>query len=77
MSKQHVKNFLVKTFPKCRLHVLNPMFLKCDSTKRLSKVEGLEGFPSGSEILQIASKESIYVVEEPEVVDKPDVVCHV
>ena len=63
MSKQ-VKSTLIKSFPKLRLR--NPFFMKCDSTKHLSLDDDLDGFPSREEIIQIASKESMYILEEPE-----------
>ena len=39
--------------------------MKCDATKHLTLVDNLDGFPTGEEILQTASKESVYIIEEP------------
>lgn len=61
MTKEQVKEKLLQSFPKLSLE--NPTFLKCDSSKRLVDVK-MEGFPTGEEILDISSKESMYVLEE-------------
>lgn len=63
LSKQHVKNILVKTFPKLRMS--NCSFYKrdVDTSLKMCTIEGC--FPDGKEITEIASKESLYIVEGP------------
>lgn len=64
MSTQQVKTTLLQSFPKLRLQ--NATLLKCNSSKRPSAVKNFDGFSCGEDILQISSKESLYLVEEPE-----------
>ena len=61
MSKLEVKNTLLQSFPDLKLQ--NPQFVKCNSLKRLCKVN-LEGFPNGDELIDISSKKSLYVIED-------------
>lgn len=64
LSKQQVKNILIKNFP--RLNISNCEFYKSDANSRLQLFTLEEGsFPSGQEIIEVASKESLYIVEGP------------
>ena len=47
-----MKNTLLRSFPDLKLQ--NPQFVKCNSLKRLCKVD-LEGFPNGDELIDISS----------------------
>ncbi len=61
MSKFQVKNVIVRSFPALRLQ--NPTFMKCvDLQLVTANLEG-GGYPNGTMIRTIASKESLYVVE--------------
>ena len=60
-SKQQVKKLLIESFP--TLHIVGCHFYKSDLDTVL-KLCDLEGsFPNGQEITEIASKESLYIVE--------------
>ena len=63
MSRQEVKDVLLRNFPK--LHLLKPLFMKaqCDNSMFVYEVEGGD-FPDGDTLASIASKESLYVVEQ-------------
>lgn len=69
MSSKQVK-MLQKNFSKCNLQ--QPRFLKCHTAKRMVEVKDLNGFPNGCEVMEIASKESFYLVEGPEEVPVKD-----
>ena len=60
MTKEEVKETLLKSFPKLMLE--RPRFFKCDSSKKLLEVN-TNGFPTGEEVVDISSKESMYIVE--------------
>ena len=62
MSKQEVKNVLLRNFP--ALQLTKPIFLKAQPDNTIQPVGVVGGgFPDGDEVLTIASKESLYVVE--------------
>ena len=58
-SKQQVKYLLIKNFPD--LKMLNCNFYKSGSDTVLTIYEG--EYPDGEEVVDIASKESLYIVE--------------
>ena len=60
-SKQQVKNVLVKNFP--RLDMANCTFYKSDSDTKLKFCDVEDLFPNGQEVSELASKESLYIVE--------------
>ena len=60
LSKLQVKNAIVRSFPNLRLQ--NPTFWKCDGSSCMTCVD-LDGYPDGEELLQVGSKESVYLVE--------------
>lgn len=60
-SKQQVKNLLIQNFPS--LHIANCCFYKSDPDTKLMFCDIEECFPNGQEITEIASKESLYIVE--------------
>ena len=62
MTREEVKNTLLRSFPALRLQ--KPSFLKCNASKRLTEVENLNDFPNGYQLLEISSKESMYLVED-------------
>lgn len=61
MSPLQVKNVIVRSFPTFQLQ--NPTFMKCVDLQMVAVDVKEGGYPSGNEIQNIASKESLYVVE--------------
>ena len=60
-SKQQVKDLLIKNFPD--LKMLNCNFYKSGSDTVLTMYEVEGEYPDGEEVVDIASKESLYIVE--------------
>ena len=60
LSREEVKSIIVRSFPTLRMDTVT--FLKCGSGNTLHKVDVKGGYPNGA--LTIASKESLYLVEE-------------
>ena len=60
MSSLQVKNQITKAFPSLKLD--NPIFMKCVDLKMVT-VDMESGYPCGSNIQNIASKESLYLIE--------------
>ncbi|ORU95122.1 MAG: hypothetical protein A6F71_10740 [Cycloclasticus sp. symbiont of Poecilosclerida sp. M] len=63
MSPLQIKNRIISSFPTLRLE--SPIFMKCVELKMVHvDIEGgTDGYPCGSVIQSIASKESLYLVE--------------
>ncbi len=61
MSPLQVKNVIIRAFPELRM--TNATFWQCDNTSTLNQAEIEEGFPDREELLEISSKESVYLVE--------------
>ena len=61
-SALQVKDQLHRNFPE--LHLENPTFWKCNGSNILEIVKVECNFPNGEELVNIASKESIYIVED-------------
>ena len=66
MSKLQVKNAIIRSFPALKLE--KATFWKCESGSKISRVDIDGGYPDGDELLAVASKESVYLVEDEEVV---------
>ena len=66
MSRKQVKNVLVSNFPSLRLTSSVFMKAKCDNKMEEVRQED-EGFPNGTELQTIASKESLYLIESSNV----------
>ena len=60
-SKQQVKNLLIKNFP--GLNMEKCCFYKSDCDTKLQYCDIQNSFPNGQEVTEIASKESLYIVE--------------
>lgn len=60
-SKTQVKDAIRDHFPQLRLD--SPTFWKCRGSNIMELVE-IEGYPDGKELFDIASKESLYIVED-------------
>ena len=71
MSEMQVRNRIVQAFPHLKLD--KPTFMKCVDLKMVCvDVEG-SGYPNGIDILEIASKGSLYLVESSSKL--PKVLC--
>ena len=63
LSSLQVRKRITETFPDLKLET--PIFMKCKNLKMVTvNVEG-GGYPNGSDLQAIASKESLYLVEPP------------
>ena len=62
MSKLQVKNAIIRSFPALKLE--KATFWKCESGSKISCVDIDGGDPDGDELLAVASKESVYLVED-------------
>lgn len=61
LSKQQVKNLLIRSFPDLR--IASCCFYKSDLDTKLQFCDVQGSFPDGQEVTEIASKESLYIVE--------------
>ncbi len=61
LSDLQVKNAIVESFPCLRLD--SPSFWKCEHSNKLEQVT-IQGYPDGEELFDVASKETLYVVED-------------
>ena len=64
-------NIILREYPQFKLN--HPKFMKC-STDGEMKVVSIDGnYPDGEQLMEIASKESVYVVEVSISICLPDV----
>ena len=60
-SARQVMNVILQEYPRFKLR--HPKFMKCSSGSEMDVVRIDGNYPDGEQLIQIASKESVYVVE--------------